>query len=81
MRQAARMAGLGYDRFRAIWPRMVEEDGFPPPFFECKWYAPAVRAWRDLRSGLPGPHEATQAPPMTRLQKLHAEMDAILARD
>jgi hypothetical protein len=79
MRQAAAMVGIGYDRFRVIWPRMVAEQGFPPPFFERSWYAPAVRNWRDVRSGIPQKGDPPSPALMTRAQKLEAQLAAVRA--
>jgi hypothetical protein len=79
MRQTAAMVGIRYDRFRAIWPRLVEQEGLPPPFIERRWYAPAVRAWRDLRSGVPAPGDPPAPATMTRQQKLDAQLAAVRA--
>lgn len=79
MRQTAAMVGIGYDRFRAIWPRMVEADGFPPPFVERSWYAPAVRAWRDARSGVSERPPPTAGPPAAGRQRVDAQLAAVRA--
>jgi hypothetical protein len=79
MRETAAMVGIRYDRFRVIWPKLVEREGFPPPFIERRWYAPAVRAWRDVRSGLPHPDEPAPETPSAERQRRQRQLDAELA--
>lgn len=56
---AAALMHYRYAWWRANWRRMVDEEGFPPPFRGAHkggrpwWRAQAIEAWKDQRSGLP----------------------------
>lgn len=69
MRAAAAAVGLSWERFRKVWPRMVETQDFPSPIYGRYWDAAAVAAWRKRRSERRAPPEGRRegdAPPQAQ---------------
>ncbi|WP_298161091.1 hypothetical protein [Brevundimonas sp.] len=49
MHAAAKVAGLSWDRFRKVWPRLVLTLAFPAPFAgpPYRWEPARLDAWRE----------------------------------
>lgn len=50
MRATAERVGLGYERFRKVWPAWCADMAFPAPVHGCHWDVEAIDAWIVMRT-------------------------------